>query len=88
MSLTTDPRTVTLGPCAISRTSKAKREALIGRHARVTTYEHPEGLVGVIERIDADLAVVRFPDGRWAFAGPVVQLVDPRQDGETSAPGV
>ena len=76
MSLTTDPRTVTAGPCRISSTSAVKRDALIGRRARVTTYDHPQGLVGAIERIDGGQGIVRFPDGRWAFSGSVVQLVD------------
>lgn len=75
MSLTTDPRTVTTGPCQVSNTSPVKRDALIGRRARVTTYDHPEGLVGTVERIDGGQPIVRFADGRWAFGGSIVQLV-------------
>jgi hypothetical protein len=76
MTVTTDPRTVTTGPCRVSATDPVKRDALIGRRALVSTYAHPEGLVGTIERIDGGQPIVRFDDGRWAFGGSTVQLVD------------
>lgn len=76
MTTTTDPRTVTTGKVDVSRTSAAKRAALIGRRTRVTgLYDHPQGIVGTVESIDGDRVIVRFTDGTWCYAGRRLTLV-------------
>lgn len=72
-TMTTDPRTVCTGKVDISRTSKIKRQALIGRTVKVKLCSG--AYTGQVESIDGDRAVVRFADGTWAYSDRRLTLV-------------
>lgn len=75
-------RTVNVGQLAVmlGEDTYAAHGLMVGRRAVFTTWEG-DRLEGVLERPDPKLRVgtrnmiIRFPDGRWARADDVVELV-------------
>ena len=59
----------------ITITGDTPHADVIGLRVRVNT--HSAGpLVGVVERVECVRPVVRFPDGRWAYGTPDLDVVD------------